>query len=48
MTIKIKSQYSGTYFRGGILRFSAGVRPLSSAFLEWIMKCLAGDREETL
>ena len=37
-----------TYFKGGIVRFSAGVMPLSSAFLEWIMKCLAGDRDETL
>jgi hypothetical protein len=22
--------------------------PLSSAFLEWIMKCLVGDKEETV
>jgi hypothetical protein len=31
-----------------MLLFSAGLIPLSSAFLEWIMKCLVGDKEETL
>lgn len=37
-----------TYFRGGILRLSAGLMPLSNAFRECIMKCLVGDCEETL
>lgn len=31
-----------------MLRFSAGLMPLSSAFLECIIKCLVGDKEETL
>jgi hypothetical protein len=37
-----------TYFKGAILRFSAGPMPLSSAFLECIMKYLVGERKETL
>jgi hypothetical protein len=37
-----------SYFKGAILRFSAGLMPLSSAFLECFMKYLVGEREETL
>lgn len=32
--MNIKKNYPNTYFSGGILRFSAGLRPFSSAFLE--------------
>lgn len=43
-----KPNFTSTYFSGGIILFSAGLMPLSSAFLEWIMKCLVDDKEETV
>lgn len=47
-TLSLWKDIKNSYFNGGILRFSAGLIPLSSALRECIMKCLVGDKEETL
>lgn len=37
-----------THLRGGILRFSSGLKPLSTAFRACIMKCFVGDVDDTI
>mgnify|MGYP007084836136 CR=1 FL=1 len=40
--------HRNTYLRGGTLLFAAGLRPFKMAFLAWMMKCLVGDKVETV
>lgn len=35
------------HFRGGMVRFSAGLRPLRRALRAWMMKCRTGDEDDT-
>jgi hypothetical protein len=37
-----------THLRGGMLRFAAGLSPLSMAFRACIMKCRVGDVDDTV
>lgn len=42
------AQQISTHLRGGTVRFAAGVSPFSMAFRACIMKCSAGDVDDTI